>query len=214
MMSHNEIVAREGWLFIAFFALLAGILYLTIGYAGAVAGFVLTVFCVYFFRNPERRIAAQKGNVVAPADGRIMDVQEMVEDHYIHGNTVRVRIFLNIFNVHINRNPIEGRVEWVNRVSGIFLPAYKDEASQKNARNYVGIMSEWGKIMVVQITGLVARRLVCWVQPGEYLATGQRFGLIRFGSCTEIYLPQTVEILVEPGQKVKGGETVIARFCE
>jgi len=214
IMSHKEIIAREGWLFVAFFALLAGILYLTIGYAGAVAGLVLTFFSIYFFRNPERQIASQKGNVVAPADGRIMDVQEMVEDHYIHGDTVRVRIFLNIFNVHVNRSPIEGRVEWVNRVSGLYLPAYKDEVSLKNARNYVGIISDWGKIMVVQITGLIARRLVCWVQPGDVLATGQRFGLIRFGSCTEIYLPPTVEILVEPGQKVKGGETVIARFCE
>lgn len=213
-MTHKEIVAREGWPFIVFFALLSAILYIAIGYAGLAVGSVLTVFCTFFFRNPERVIAGQRGVVVSPADGRIMDVKTVGEENYIHGEAVRVRIFLNLFSVHINRNPIEGRVEWVNRVSGAYLPAYKEEASYKNVRNYLGIFTEWGKVMVVQITGLVARRLVCWVQPGDTLATGQRFGLIRFGSCTEIYLPQGVTILVEPGQKVKGGETIIARFSE
>ncbi|MDD3364791.1 MAG: phosphatidylserine decarboxylase, partial [Syntrophomonas sp.] len=147
-------------------------------------------------------------------DGRVMDIKTVVEENYVHAKTIRVRIFLSIFNVHINRSPIEGRVEWVNRVSGIYLPAYKDEVSDRNARNYVGIVTEWGKILVVQITGLIARRLVCWVQPGDTLKIGERFGLIRFGSCTEIYLPEDATILVQTGQKLKGGETVIARFCE
>ena len=123
-----------------------------------------------------------------------------------------MRIFLSIFNVHINRNPIGGRVEWVQRFTGMYLPAYKDEAGKKNVRNYLGIVTNWGKVLVVQITGFVARRLVCWVREGDTLSTGQRFGLIRFGSCTEVYLPEEVTILVKAGQKVKGGETVIARL--
>jgi len=213
-MTHKELVAREGWLFIILFALISVFLYFTANYLGTGIGLVLTIFCIFFFRNPERNIDEQKGTVVSPADGRIMDIIKIKEDNYVHENTVRVRIFLSIFNVHINRNPIEGRVEWVKKVSGAYLPAYKDEASYKNVRNYLGIYTEWGKILVVQITGLIARRLVCWVQPGDTLLTGQRFGLIRFGSCTEIYLPEEVAILVKSGQKVKGGETIIAKFCK
>jgi len=213
-MTHREIVAREGWPFIAFFMFLSTVLYLSINYIGLAVGLVLTIFCIYFFRNPERNIVGKKGIVLSPADGRVMDVKMVMEENYLHAKTIRVRIFLSIFNVHINRSPIEGRVEWVNRVSGIYLPAYKDEVSDRNARNYIGIVTDWGKILVVQITGLIARRLVCWVQPGDTLAIGERFGLIRFGSCTEIYLPEDATILVQPGQKLKGGESVIARFCE
>ncbi|MDD4171149.1 MAG: phosphatidylserine decarboxylase family protein [Syntrophomonas sp.] len=211
-MNHREPVAREGWLFIGFFAFVTMLLYWAWDYRAALIGLVPTVFCIFFFRNPQRKTPAQEGNVVAPADGRIMDIMNMSEDKYIHANTIRVRIFLSLFSVHINRAPIAGQVEWVQKVSGIFLPAYKDEASHKNARNYLGLSTEWGRIMVVQITGIIARRLVCWVQPGDILETGQRFGLIRFGSCTEIYLPEDINILVEHGQKVKGGETLIARF--
>lgn len=213
-MKHREIVAREGWVFIAFFGILSVILYLNIGYIGLSIGLVFTIFCIYFFRNPKRNIVGQKGIVVSPADGRVMDVKTVMEENYINAKTIRIRIFLSIFNVHINRSPIEGQVEWVKRVSGIYLPAYKDEVSDKNARNYVGMVTDWGKILVVQITGIIARRLVCWVQAGDTLETGERFGLIRFGSCTEIYLPEDATILVQPGQKLNAGETVIARFCE
>ncbi len=213
-MKHREIVAREGWPFIAFFILASGALYLTGFYQGFAITLLLLIFCIYFFRNPERIVDSQKGIVVSPADGRVMDIMSIVEENYMHAKTIRVRIFLSIFNVHVNRSPIEGRVEWVNRVSGIYLPAYKDEVSDRNARNYVGLATEWGKILVIQITGLIARRLVCWVQPGDTLKTGERFGLIRFGSCTEIYLPEGAIIMVQSGQKLKGGETVIARFCE
>lgn len=213
-MNHSEPVAREGWPFILLFAFVGVLLYLKTGTAGAIAGLVLTAFGIFFFRNPYRQIPEQRGTVVAPADGRVMDIKTVTEDNYLHDRAIRVRIFLSIFNVHINRISIAGQVELVQKVSGLYLPAYKDEAGDKNARNYVGIITEWGKILVVQITGLIARRLVCWVQTGDTLETGQRFGLIRFGSCTEIYLPEEVSILVTPGQKVKGGETVIARFCE
>jgi len=213
-MNHRELVAREGWPFVLFCIIISILLYFLAGYIGAVIGLVLAVFCVFFFRNPKREIPNGRGIVVAPADGQIMDITTMVEDRFIYANTQRVRIFLSIFNVHVNRNPIAGKVEWVEKVAGEYLPAYRDEASYKNVRNYLGISTEWGRIMVVQITGLIARRLVCWVHPGDTMQTGDRFGLIRFGSCTEIYLPEKVNITVKPGQKVKGGETVIARFYE
>lgn len=211
---HNESVAREGWPFIIFGIGILILLYFVLGYIGAIIGLILTGFCLYFFRNPQRNIPAGKGIVVSPADGRVMDVMHMNEDKYVHNDTIRIRIFLNIFNVHVNRNSITGKVEWTERVSGEYLPAYRDEASCKNVRNYIGLSTEWGRVMIVQITGLIARRLVCWVQAGDTLQTGERLGLIRFGSCTEIYLPVQANIEVKPGQKVKGGETVIARFYE
>jgi len=214
MKNHGELVAREGWIFILFFAVLTIGLYYFEAYVSALIAFILTIFCVFFFRNPPRTIDGHKGVVVSPADGRVMDIVKVKENKYLQGPAVRIRIFLSVFNVHINRVPIAGRVEFSEKVPGLYLAAYKDEAGQKNARNYLGINSEWGKILVVQVTGLIARRLVCWVKPGDELMTGQRFGLIRFGSCTEIYLPKNATILVQPGQKVKGGESQIARFCE
>lgn len=213
-MNHKELVAREGWIFIAFSIFILVVLYRFTGYGGAIIGLIMTIFCVFFFRNPHRIISPKNGIVVAPADGRIMDIQTLPEDNYMHTQAVRVRIFLSVFNVHINRNPVAGRVEWVNKVGGIYLPAYRDEVSEKNVRNYMGIATKWGKVLVVQITGIIARRIVCWVKPGDNLETGERFGLIRFGSCTEVYLPEDCIIMVESGQKVKGGETVIARFYE
>lgn len=213
-MSHSEPVAREGWPFILLFALVTWLLYVFANDYAALLGLVLTLFSIFFFRNPERRIPGEQGSVVAPADGRVMDVVNVTETEYIQAEVVRVRIFLSLFNVHINRAPVNGRVEWVQKVPGRYLAAYRDEAGILNARNYVGLATQWGKVLVVQVTGLVARRLVCWVQPGDTLAGGQRFGLIRFGSCTELYLPAGTEILVAPGQKVRGGESLIARLDE
>ncbi len=211
-MAHQEIIAREGWIFVFFFLLISPILYFYTGYTGASVAIILALFCGFFFRNPVRQVPADQGTVVSPADGRIMDIETVNEDNYLHAPAVRVRIFLSLFNVHINRTPVNGKVEWVNTVPGEFLPAYKTEAGTVNARNYVGLTTEWGKVLVVQITGLVARRLVCWVKPGDSLATGERFGLIRFGSCTELYLPPEAMISVQAGEKVKGGETIIAKL--
>lgn len=173
---------------------------------------ILTAFCIFFFRNPNRKIPEIQGIVVAPADGTIKSVERTHEKDYIGNEAVKISIFLSIFNVHINRSPVEGTVELVKRVSGRFLPAFKKEASDKNARNLIGLNTRWGKVLVVQITGIIARRIVCWVREGDYLSTGERFGLIRFGSCTEVFLPPNVEITVKTGDKVKGGQTIIGRF--
>ncbi len=211
-MSHREPVAREGWPFILLFALMTWLLYVFTNEIGALLGLLLTFFSIFFFRNPERVIPGEQGNVVAPADGRVMDIINVSENEFMQSEAVRVRIFLSLFNVHVNRAPIAGRVEWVKRIPGLYLAAYRDEAGMLNSRNYVGLTTEWGKILVVQVTGMVARRLVCWVRPGDYLQGGERFGLIRFGSCTELYLPLGTEIKVAPGQKVRGGESLIAKL--
>lgn len=211
-MSHREPVAREGWPFILLFAFITWLLYVFTNAIGVLLGLALTLFSIFFFRNPERVVTGKWGDVVAPADGRVMDITPVSGVEFMQAEAIRVRIFLSLFDVHVNRAPIAGRVEWVQRTPGLYLAAYRDEAGLLNARNYVGLTTEWGRLLVVQVTGLVARRLVCWVQPGDYLETGERFGLIRFGSCTELYLPQGTRILVAPGQKVKGGESLIAKL--
>lgn len=210
-MSHKFIIAQEGWPFITLgiaLTVLAG----RYSLLASVPLAMLTVMVVWFFRNPERQIQDSAGLVVAPADGVVMSVQAVKEEKYLETEALQLRIFLNLFNVHVNRIPVKGKVEWINRTGGIHLPAYKSEAGDKNVKNCVGLLTDYGKVLVVQITGLIARRIVCWVHPGDEVNTGDRFGLIRFGSCTELYLPCHVELLVQPGDKLKGGETVIARF--
>lgn len=211
-MKHDSLIAREGWILIAIPAVIAIIISLTTYYMWSLIFWLLTLFCIFFFRNPRRVPAPEPKLVVAPADGKVMDVQRVKEDKYLNEEALRIRIFLNLFSVHINRVPVAGQVEWIEKRGGLYIAANKPEASEKNACNYLGLVSEYGKILVVQITGLIARRIVCWVKPGEQLAIGERFGLIRFGSCTELYLPISAEPLVKPGDKVKGGETVVARF--
>ncbi|MDD3852130.1 MAG: phosphatidylserine decarboxylase family protein [Syntrophomonadaceae bacterium] len=211
-MQHNEIIAREGWIFIIIALAIVAVLAVFHFYIPALIFAALTLFCIFFFRNPERIIPEGDEMVVSPADGKVMDVTTVNEGLFIKGNAKRVRIFLSLFNVHINRAPVSGKVGFIKQVAGKFLPAYKDEVSFKNQRNYIGLETDFGRVLVVQITGLVARRLVCWVESGNVLQRGERFGLIRFGSCTEIYLPVETEILVKIGDSVKGGESVIAKF--
>ncbi|MGE5422913.1 MAG: phosphatidylserine decarboxylase family protein [Ignavibacteriales bacterium] len=211
-MSHDHIIAREGWGYILFFLLLAaGAFYF--GYTGAAVGtFMICIFIAFFFRNPKRHPVDDDRAVLAPADGRVLCIESVNEEKHLNGEALKVSIFLSLFNVHINRTPIKSRVDWTLCQGYSFLPAYKAEAADTNVRNYLALTSSYGRLMVVQITGLVARRLVCWVKAGDELTAGARFGLIKFGSCTEIYLPKDTSVLVEVGQRVRGGETIIGRF--
>ena len=166
-----------------------------------------------FFRDPQRHVPSGEGLVVSPADGRVVSVVA-VKDDSIFGDAVnRISIFLSPLDVHINRAPVAGRVDEIRYRAGKFLAAYKDDASRVNEQNALRIVDErernWG---VVQIAGVLARRIVCRVKRGEALARGQRFGLIMFGSRTDLYLPKGCRVEVTEGQKVKGGETVIGRF--
>lgn len=170
---------------------------------------VLTLFVGYFFRNPERVIPAGEGLVVAPADGKVIVIKEVFEDQYLKKNMLQVSIFLNVFNVHIQRVPIAGQVKEVRYHPGKFLAAWDDKASLDNEQ--VGMVLDTGKheILVKQIAGLVARRIVCWAATGEKIQTGDRYGLIRFGSRVDLFLPVGTELKVKLGDKTVGGETVI-----
>lgn len=211
-MSHDHIIAREGWGYIFAFLLLTGVAYYFSLRIVALVSLLVALFSVFFFRNPKRKAPGDDLAILAPADGRILAIETVNEDIYLKSEAVKISIFLSLFNVHINRVPIKATVDWTKREGFSYLAAYKKEAADTNVRNYLAFASDYGRVLVVQITGFVARRLVCWVQPGDRMASGSRFGLIKFGSCTEVYIPKDTAILVEIGQRVRGGETIIGRF--
>lgn len=211
-MTHDYIIAREGWGFILISIILTGASYYFSLKILAALLLLITLFIVFFFRNPERHPSGDESAILAPADGRVMAVEEVEEEKHLQSECIKISIFLSLFNVHINRAPVTGTIDWTERQGFSFFPAYKAEASDTNVRNYLAFASDFGRVLVVQITGLVARRLVCWVKEGDHLDAGSRFGLIRFGSCTEVYVPKDTQILVEIGQRVRGGETIIGRF--
>ena len=203
----------EGWRFIGIFALVT----LVIGFFWSpflFIGGVLTAWCAYFFRNPERITPVRDGLMVSPADGVVQMIQQAPPPPELEmGDTplTRISIFMNVFNVHVNRSPIDGRVEKLAYRPGKFLNASLDKASEHNERQSVRMKLADGRdIAFVQIAGLVARRILIWIEEGRDLAAGERFGLIRFGSRVDVYLPDGVSPLVCTGQTAIAGETVIA----
>lgn len=201
-------MAREG---LAFVLPLAGITVLCVlaGWWGVAAlGLMLSVGVGLFFRDPERLIPQTPGTVVSPADGRVMEIVD--ED----AQTRRISIFLSVWDVHINRAPYAGTVRTVVYTPGKFLAAYHAAASRVNAANTITIDAHGKTFIVRQIAGVLARRIVCRVRPGEVLEKGQRLGLIRFGSRTDLLLPAAAEIAVQVGDVVRGGETILALLKE
>jgi phosphatidylserine decarboxylase len=205
---NNLPVAKESFIYILILSALTILLYL-IYPPIAIIGVLLLSFVIFFFRNPHRKLPEGEKLIISPADGTVMSVTEIDEPDFLGTKAVKVSIFLSLFNVHINRSPIAGIVKYTHYRPGKFLPAFKSHASEINERNTIGIEGNGIKILVHQITGFVARRIVCWVKKGDSLKFGERFGLIKFGSCTEIVLPLNVEIKVKPGDKVKGSKTII-----
>lgn len=205
-------VAKEGLPYIIGLTMLTVLMYFIHLFVAGVF-LVLTLFVVFFFRDPERVFLPDESQLLSPADGVVMSVTEIDEDEYIHGKAWRVTIFLSLFNVHLNRVPISGTVIYHQYRPGQMLPAFKSHVSELNERNTIGIDNGQIKILVHQLTGLVARRIVWWVRPGEVVKQGQRYGLIKFGSCTELIVPKDqVEILVRQGDKVVGSQTVLGRL--
>ncbi|WP_417597234.1 phosphatidylserine decarboxylase [Pararhodobacter oceanensis] len=206
-------VHREGYPFIAVFAGVTLVLFLIWQPLGWI-GVVLTVWCYYFFRDPDRFTPQREGLLVSPADGVISLIEPAVPPAELgmgDSALTRVSVFMNVFNCHVNRTPIAGRISAVSYRPGKFLNASLDKASVDNERNSVAVeMADGRKIAVVQIAGLVARRIVCEVKSGDDLATGERFGMIRFGSRLDVYLPEGVNPLVALGQTMVAGETVLA----
>lgn len=204
----NFIIAKDAWLYVIVLGIVSiGMYYL---YAPiSILGVLLLLFVMFFFRNPSRKIPEGDNLVISPADGTVMSVEKIDEPNFMEGEAQRVSIFLSVFNVHINRAPIEGTIKYINYRHGKFIPAFKSHASEINERNSVGIQGKQIKVLVHQITGFIARRIVCWVKEGDNVVKGQRFGLIKFGSCTEIIVPLNVDVQVKPGDKVRGGKTII-----
>lgn len=170
---------------------------------------LLIVFTMYFFRNPKRHIPAAQNLILSPADGVIMEIDEVFEERYIKDKAVRVSIFLSIYNVHLNRSPLQGEVKYRYYRAGSFIPAFKDHASEINEKNFIGIENQSFRLMVCQITGFIARRIKCWVDEGKLLSCGEIIGIIKFGSGTELFIPAGSKLLVKKGDKVRAGETII-----
>jgi len=176
----------------------------------ALLGLLLTVFCIYFFRDPARVIPEEENGIICPADGKVIMVQETEDPRFATGRTQKISIFMNVFNVHVNRVPLSGTVKRVQFQPGRFYAADKDQAVLHN--EYCAVTVETPhqhEYCVVQIAGLIARRIVCKVQKGDELTAGERYGLIRFGSRVDLYLPLHAEVQVKKGDIVKAGESLL-----
>ena len=205
-------IHREGYPFIALFAFATVIVFWLFAPLGVVAA-VLTIWCVWFFRDPQRVTPLRDGIVVAPADGQVCGVVRAAPPRELglgDGVVTRSSIFMSVFDCHVNRSPIAGRIEKIVYNPGAFVSADLDKASESNERNSFIIASAHGRLAVVQIAGLVARRIVCFARPGASIGAGERIGMIRFGSRVDVYLPADAQALVAEGQTAIAGETVIA----
>jgi len=208
----HPLIAREGWPFIAGAVTIALAVGWFVGWGWSMPLWLVAVFVLQFFRDPARTPPAGANLVISPADGRIVSV-ERVQDPYLKRDALRLSVFMNVFNVHSNRSPIEGSVRDVWYNAGAFLNAALDKASLANERNALWIRAEGGAdVTCVQVAGLIARRILCYTQPGAHLRTGQRFGFIRFGSRVDVYLPPDARPRARVGDKVQGGSTVLAEL--
>jgi len=211
-------IAREGFPFILIGLILAGIFFSIWRISGSQWGMVvgclmsvLTLWVVWFFRDPDRTpLSSDVLAAVSPADGKIIGIDTLQNHDFVGGPTTKISIFLNVFDVHVNRIPLDGSVAFINYHPGKFFVASLDKASEENERCEIGLTTRNGNIVVKQIAGLIARRIVCRLSDGDTVTRGQRFGLIRFGSRTELYLPASASVAVHVGDKVKGGETILA----
>jgi phosphatidylserine decarboxylase len=231
-------IVSDGYRFIIPLLIISGISFYFCLTALSIISSILTVFVISFFRDPERKITGDERAVVSPADGKVVKIQDVKNDALYGGDAVCISIFLSIFNVHVNRSPYEGAVKKVVYNHGKFLAAFDDKASLLNEQNSVLIESKTSpssppskggelpplnplltkegrgevKILVKQIAGLIARRIVCWVKEGDRVEKGMRYGLIRFGSRVDIFLPPNMELAVKVGDKIKGGRDIIGRL--
>jgi phosphatidylserine decarboxylase len=202
-------LAKEGYPFIGFFAVITAVCFFTLPAWIALLPLLLTLFMIWFFRDPERRVPEGSGIFVAPADGRIIVVEKVREQVFLNNETLQISIFMSPLDVHINRAPCDGRVDQVVHTPGRFLSAFKPEASVQNENIAMTLDTAQGKLVVRQIAGFVARRCVCWAKPGNTLSKGERFGLIKFSSRVDIFLPASVIPKIKLGDHVTAGETVL-----
>ena len=202
-------LAPEGYPFIIGALVLTLLVFIVIP-VGTLFALALTAFMVYFFRDPARTLPWGRDLFVAPADGRIIVIRDVREDRHLKADVKQISIFMSPLNVHVNRAPCDGKVKTVRHNKGRFLAAYKDEASVRNENIEMVLETEYGDILVRQVAGFVARRAVCRKKEGDELKRGERYGVIKFSSRVDVYLPKDVEVKVKMNDRVKAGETVIA----
>lgn len=209
--NRHPIIAREGWPFLVLAAILAGLSSVYCVYL-AIPMWIIFLFILQFFRDPPRVTTGGDSAVSAPADGRVIVIDE-AHDPYTNQTSLKISIFMNVFNVHSNRIPVSGTVDTKQYYPGRFFNAALDKASDNNERNALLLTSKEGhRVTCVQIAGLIARRILCYVDEGSNVIKGERFGFIRFGSRVDLYLPKTTKVLVSLGDKVVGGETLVAEL--
>jgi phosphatidylserine decarboxylase len=207
----HPIIAREGWPFVFASLAAAFVVWVLAGFAWSVSLWLLAIFVIQFFRDPPRAVPQQANAVLAPADGRIVKV-EKARDPYTERDTLLISVFMNVFNVHSNRSPVDGTVERVDYSRGKFINADLDKASTENERNAMVLKLDGERITVVQVAGLIARRILCYVKAGDRLARGQRYGFIRFGSRVDVYLPLAARPRVAVGDRVAATTTILAEL--
>ncbi|MEE2659360.1 MAG: phosphatidylserine decarboxylase family protein [Candidatus Latescibacterota bacterium] len=207
-------MAKEGFPFVAGALALAVVAWLAaesiswLRFGGALFA-LLAAFMVFFFRDPRREAPQEEGAIVSAADGKVVAIEEEEEEDYIGKTATRISVFLSVLNVHVNRIPFAGEIDFVQHRLGHHRVAFAEEASCTNEQSVIGIRSSAGKIVVKQIVGILARRIACYLEPGQRVKLGERFGLIRFGSRVDLILPKTAEIRVSVGDRVRAGETVM-----
>ena len=207
----HPLIAREGWPFLAI-AVAAAALASWYSLAWAIPLWIIALFVLQFFRDPPREVPGDAKTVVSPADGRIVAV-ENTRDPYLERDAIKVSVFMNVFNVHSNRAPVDGEVKQVWYNAGSFVNAALDKASIENERNALWIRADAGaEVVSVQVAGLIARRILCYVKAGDKLGRGQRYGLIRFGSRVDLYLPPNTRIKAALGDKVYAASTILANL--
>jgi phosphatidylserine decarboxylase len=183
-------------------------------YSLIVVSLAILAFVVNFFRDPERRTPAGGNLIIAPADGKVVVIKKIFDNEFFHSDVWQISIFMSPLNVHVNRNPISGVVKHTRYVKGEYFAAFEDKASEKNEQMVVGLENANGKVMLKQIAGFIARRIVCTLKSGDTVNTGERFGMIKFGSRVDVFLPLSVIVKTKTGDVTIAGETIIGEFPE
>lgn len=210
-------MAKTGFRYIILFFVLAFIFFACGGILNYIFGavfFVLTLFCFYFFRDPDRTVRVDEKKILSPADGTIFEISEIEEPLFIKGKAKIIKIFLSVFNVHLQRSPVAGDVKFLRTQNGLFLPANHKNASDENQQNLIGIAGGKIQVLIRQIAGIIARKCELWVGLNQKINQGDKIGIIHFGSQVDIYIPREIEIKIKIGDKVKAGVTVIGERPE
>lgn len=204
-------IIKDGYPFIGAAVVAAFLLGYFVGAVYAVLPAVLAIYFAYFFRNPHRKILTDPNILYSPADGTVMGVEDFYDQEFLNEPAIKVTIFLSVFDVHTNRAPMDGVVIYQRYTCGGYEPAFKDSAPVVNERMAIGLDNGKNRVLVIQIAGILARRIVSWTSLGNTLKQGETYGMIKFGSCTELVMPRSVEVMVRKGDKVRSGISIIGR---